>query len=63
MDNKGYVTTEHTVWCVGITDATCPNWDQVSGRLKHCEEIWRKLGWKKTRKYGWICPDCQKRRL
>ncbi len=46
---KGYIGINKTVWC-----GTCVEWESVYGR-KHAIE----LGWKQSRKHGWICPLCQ----
>lgn len=50
---KGYAVRGYTVWC-----GECGNWDQVSGSLKSCEKLWKKNGWTKTRRWGWLCPEC-----
>lgn len=51
---RGRVSTEKTIWC-----GRCSHWDQRSsenGILK----LWRKEGWKRTKRHGWVCPNCAK---
>ena len=53
MEGCGSITTEHTVWC-GHPD--CVEWLQLSDK-KFSKVIYR-LGWRRTKKYGWLCPEC-----
>ena len=53
---KGKITKEYTFWC-GNQECSC--WRQVSGyNKKEAIQEARNLGWKLTKKYGWICPYC-----
>jgi hypothetical protein len=48
------ITTEKTVWC-----SVCSHWD-TQPMMKHQGHtlVWRKQGWKKDKKHGWLCPKC-----
>lgn len=53
---RGYISTEHTVWC-----GRCDVWDQLAEHtLKGTIQEVQKAGWRRSRKYGWLCPDCVK---
>lgn len=52
---KGNITTEYTFWC-----GKCNEWYQVAHcktKLEAINQV-KKLGWKNTNKYGWLCPKC-----
>jgi hypothetical protein len=65
---QGTITTEHTVWCGASTLATntgqphpftgyiCTGHYQFSDSppVAHV----KREGWKLTREYGWLCPNC-----
>ena len=48
---RGYTTSEKTVWC-----GRCSNWHQDSASQFKITVL--NLGWKLTRKFGWLCPRC-----
>lgn len=53
-DFKGYISRQHTAWC-----GACGNWEQVDEQLRAAaEKRFRKMGWKCTKKDGWLCPAC-----
>jgi hypothetical protein len=54
---SGKITTEFTVWC-----GKCEVWWQESMSRNKTEfaEYIQKYGWRKTKEYGWVCPDCRK---
>ena len=53
MHNKGYITREYVVWC------GCSNWHrETTGDLNEITIAIRALGWRKTKKHGWRCPQC-----
>jgi hypothetical protein len=54
---RGYISTQKTVWCGG---PNCSQWEQVAAG-RHIQ-TWKRHGWKKTRKEGWLCPKCVKAR-
>lgn len=58
MKEGGNITTQKTIWC---GEETCSVWDQLSYQ-KGLAQVWRRLGWRRTRDRGWICPDCAKKR-
>ena len=83
MRGKGYISTEHTVWCgasmAGVPKSApdCMFTDPADGLIKprpgvsqrtctsHYQfadprpaEHARSEGWKKCKKFGWICPAC-----
>jgi hypothetical protein len=52
---KGRIVTEHSIEC-GVASCRHVEYTQsprskIAGRLGS-------LGWKLTRKYGWVCPVC-----
>jgi hypothetical protein len=48
-----------TVWCDHKgTNFECHAMDQVSGKKSRAVDEFRKAGWKRTRKGGWMCPKC-----
>lgn len=52
---KGYIAVEHTVWC-----GDCGNWERVTARKREAIATFRRLGWKRPRDRGWVCPECLK---
>jgi hypothetical protein len=55
-DYKGYISTEHTLWC-----GNCAHWVSESSDTKAVMAFYgRKRGWKKTKEMGWVCPSCAK---
>ena len=52
---RGYTTLEKTVWCGG-----CNRWHQSSASQFKITIL--KLGWRLTRKSGWLCSDCYARK-
>lgn len=55
-DFKGYISRQHTVWC-----GECGNWEQADEHLaKNAQIRFRRLGWRKTKEQGWLCPGCYK---
>ena len=51
---KGVIKSRKEIWC-GI----CGNWEDLpSVKYASIEAKARKFGWKKTKKYGWVCPKC-----
>lgn len=58
MPLKGSISIEHTMWC-GYPD--CNFFDQHSIDTKRdMERIMKSQGWRKTSKFGWLCPSCVK---
>lgn len=53
IDGKGYISIEKTVWC-----GKCMNWEQYS-KWEFTKQI-KLNGWKRSKKHGWLCPDCSK---
>lgn len=54
---KGYISTEKTVWCGG-----CNEWRQDSANTNaQMARIANEIGWRKTKEFGWLCPDCVRR--
>lgn len=70
---KGIVSTEHTVWCCTARRAGvermpfeagstvghpfgCESYHQTSEPRATSEA--RRMGWVKTRDFGWLCPPC-----
>jgi hypothetical protein len=52
---SGEISNEFTVWC-----ARCDEWHQESTRKKAwAVEVFKVLGWRKTRWDGWFCPKCR----
>ncbi len=45
---KGYISSQKTVWC-----GKCVEWEYIDNTKNA-----RQLGWKLTKKYGWVCPSC-----
>ena len=46
---RGRISAEQTIWC-GI----CWGWEHLESK-QPAEEA-RRIGWRNTRKRGWICP-------
>jgi len=56
-DYGGVLRKEFTVEC-----ATCNYWEPLSGvSFKHAEKYARRNGWSKTKSFGWICKECEKK--
>lgn len=54
---KGYITREYTVWC-----GRCEEWYQDTARsIKEVQPKFIQMGWSKTRKHGWLCPECSEK--
>ncbi|GEN36118.1 hypothetical protein ADA01nite_35780 [Aneurinibacillus danicus] len=51
-DFKGYIGKYYTIWC-----GKCIKWEDVPVN-SYPEKQARKMGWKNTKEYGWLCPDC-----
>jgi hypothetical protein len=49
---QGYIGKYYTVWC-----GRCTRWDDVPADRRP-EKIARKMGWKSSKEYGWLCPNC-----
>ena len=55
MRERGIITSEFTVWCY----CECWHQEQANNRSEMAKMA-KSMGWKYTRKKGWICPGCQK---
>jgi len=55
-DWKGHISVQHTVWC-----GVCNRWEQHDGPKKECVDEWKREGWRRSRKFGWVCPACRRR--
>lgn len=53
-DFTGYLSHQTTVWCGG-----CQKWEMASS-IGAAKEF-KRVGWRNTKTYGWLCPDCVKR--
>lgn len=56
--SKGRISVEYTVWC-----AKCAQWESLieASTYRKAQSLARRKGWKKTEKYGWLCPYCVRR--
>lgn len=50
--SKGAITTEKVVWC-----GVCAHWDRQPAAADRVAK-WRRAGWRRTEKHGWVCPTC-----
>ncbi len=56
MEECGYISKEFTFWC-GMPE--CVNWEQYGFSSKgHAIIFAKSIGWRKTKKFGWVCPKC-----
>lgn len=55
---KGKVFIDTTIYCGLGKQENCEEYVQLSSH-KYAQEI-RKSGWKRTKEYGWVCPECIK---
>ncbi len=58
---KGKVTTQYTFWCFRESPDTghdCSCWRQFDGSRAEATREARSMGWRNTRKHGWLCPGC-----
>ena len=48
---------EYSVWC-----ALCDNLEDYTeyANAAQAARQYRKDGWRKTKKHGWVCPECAK---
>lgn len=52
----GYINKQYTVWC-----AYCGEWEQLNcGSSAVFKKLIRAIGWRETRKNGWVCPKCNR---
>ena len=58
MSLPGRITREFTVWCAD----PCSIWVQTSEAesVSEAGRVFRKMGWRRTRARGWLCPRCAK---
>jgi hypothetical protein len=53
---RGYISTQRTCWC-----GQCGKWVQVDiGNYYKAVAEFRRLGWRWTKKHGWLCLPCRK---
>ena len=52
---KGEIRTRKEIWC-----GVCGCWEYLEHCGRGCFVIAeaKEKGWKRTRKYGWVCPGC-----
>ena len=48
----GYIGKYYTIWC-----GSCSRWDDVPVDSRP-EKYVRKMGWKSSKEFVWLCPDC-----
>ena len=55
MGHPGRIIADYYITCGKCEYGVhCAEWI-----LKRAEAAMREQGWSKTRKYGWVCPDCK----
>lgn len=53
---KGEITREYTFWC---GKEGCANWAQYpSANQREAVKEAKRASWRKTKVFGWICPEC-----
>lgn len=56
---KGYMSNQTTVWCGFVEEdgAHCGQWtmEDEPSRARMAKKV-KRLGWRLTRKHGWLCP-------
>lgn len=53
----GTIQSRKEVWC-----GKCNKWEYlVSRKMINAVGEAKSYGWKKTKRYGWLCPLCQKK--
>ena len=56
---NGHIILLASVWC-GYPE--CGAFEDLDCETKtDGAKVCRVIGWHKTRKYGWLCPECYKR--
>ncbi len=54
---KGRMRRYYTVWC-----GCCAQWHGLeANKWPRVAQEARDAGWRYTRRYGWLCPDCAKK--
>lgn len=54
-EEPGEITRTYTVWCgINCEEDT----DYCSETMLRAAKEFRRIGWRKTKQYGWICGRC-----